>query len=443
MAVASELASIRIAAVPLIGTSADLDPLIERIHDARFVLLGEASHGTHEFYRIRGAITKRLIAEHGFGGVAVEADWPDSFRVHRFVTGSGDDPDSVDALEGFRRFPTWMWRNADVLDFVGWLRAWNDTRPAYDRAGFYGLDLYSLYASMEAVIAFLDKVDPDAAARARKRYSCFDQFGTDTEQYALSTGLTLENSCENQVAEQLIEMHSSFFRRMANEGPETSENIFSAEQNARVVKNAEEYYRNMFRGDVRTWNLRDKHMTDTLEDVSDRLSHGHKRAKMVVWAHNSHLGDARATEMREAGEWNVGQLVRERHGSDAVLVGFSTFDGTVTAARDWDAPAERRTIRPALPLSWEALFHDVGIPSFMLACDDENVRTLLHAQRLARAIGVVYRPESERRSHYFETRIGDQFDFVLHIDHTRAVEPLERSSSWQSGEMPETYPFTV
>jgi erythromycin esterase-like protein len=444
MAEASELAALRLAAVPLTGAPSDFDTLIQRIGEKRFVLLGEASHGTHEFYRTRAAITKILVAEKGFHAVAIEGDWPDSYRVHRFVTGASDDPDATDALGGFRRFPTWMWRNADVLDFVGWLRAFNDASPPQGRRGFFGMDLYSLYGSMQAVLAYLDRTDPEAARRARQRYACFDHFGEDTQQYALLTGLGVDPTCEREVTSQLVEMQAGTMRASGTSaGGRDEEEVFSAEQNARVVKNAEEYYRKMLSGGISTWNLRDRHMVDTLDALAERLSRRVGRAKIVVWAHNSHLGDARATERSRFGEWNVGQLVRERHGDDAFLVGFSTFDGTVTAARDWDAPAERRSVRPALAGSWEAMFHAVEPAPFMLFTDRSDTGRALRQSRLVRAIGVVYRPETERLSHYFNARIGEQFDAILHFDKTRAVEPLERLPAWESGEAPETYPFAV
>ena len=443
MAMTPEVAALRVAATPLAGAPSDYDALLTRIGERRFVLLGEASHGTHEFYRTRADITRRLIAEKGFHAVAIEGDWPDSYRVHRFVRGSSDDPDAVDALSGFRRFPTWMWRNADALDFVGWLRAFNDERSVDSRVGFFGLDLYSLYASINAVLTYLARVDPEAARRARERYACLDHFGDDAEQYALRTGLGLEASCEREVTSQLVEMQAQTMHGLARDGEGADEAAFSAEQNARVVKNAEEYYRSMFAGRISSWNLRDRHMADTLDALSEQLSRRVERPKIVVWAHNSHVGDARATEMGAIGEWTVGQLVRERHADETFLVGFSTFDGTVTAASDWGAPAERRSVRPALPRSWEELFHTLQSAAFLLFTNPSDTGTALRVSRLMRAIGVIYRPETERQSHYFQSRIGEQFDAIVHFDRTRAVEPLERSGSWETGEAPETYPFAV
>jgi erythromycin esterase-like protein len=430
------------AAHPLTGASGDYDPLMRLVGDARFVLLGEASHGTHEFYRERAQITKRLIREKGFTAVAVEADWPDAYRVNRYVRGRGSETEAVEALAGFKRFPTWMWRNADVLDFVGWLRAHNDALPASaPKVGFYGLDLYSLHTSIEAVLGYLDKIDPEAARRARHRYSCFDHFGEDTQTYGYATGFGLTESCENEVVSQLVDLRRRAADYASRDGRLAEDEYFFVEQNARLVKNAEEYYRSMFRGRVSSWNLRDRHMAETLDALLAHLDRQGHSAKVVVWEHNSHLGDARATEMGEAGEWNVGQLVRERHGSEAVLVGFSTYTGTVTASSDWDAPAERKRVRPALAESYEALFHEVGVPRFLLSLQgNHKVAAGLREARLERAIGVIYRPETERQSHYFYARLADQFDAVLHFDETRAVEPLERTPGWETGEAPETYP---
>jgi erythromycin esterase-like protein len=434
---------VRQAAHELTGVAQDYDPLLELIGDARFVLLGEASHGTHEFYRERAQITKRLIAEKGFTALAVEADWPDAYRVNRYVRGVGSDQESVEALAGFKRFPAWMWRNADVLDFVGWLRAHNDRLPpSVPKTGFYGIDLYSLHASIEAVISYLDKVDPDAARRARARYGCFEHFQQDPQAYGYATSLGFTESCEDEVVSQLVELQRHLDEYARRDGRVPEDEHFYAEQNARLAKNAEHYYRSMFRGRVSSWNLRDRHMAETLDALVAHLDR-HRQggyAKVVVWAHNSHLGDARATEMGDAGELNVGQLVRERYGRDAVLIGFSTYSGTVTAASDWGEPAERKRVRPALAGSYEALFHDTGLPRFLLLLRDSSVAADLGEARLERAIGVIYRPETERWSHYFHARLPDQFDAVLHFDETRAVEPLERTAGWERGEAPETFP---
>jgi erythromycin esterase-like protein len=429
----------------LTGAAQDYDPLLDMIGNARFVLLGEASHGTHDFYRERAQITQRLIQEKGFTAVAVEADWPDAWRANRYVRHLSGDAFAIEALADFRRFPRWMWRNTDVVEFLDWLRAYNDAlEPGAAKAGFYGLDLYSLHSSMDAVLRFLEVVDPKAAKQARERYSCFDHFGEDTQVYGFLTGSGATRSCEEEVVAQLLELQRRASDYLQRDGRVTAEEVFNAEQNARLVKNAEEYYRAMFLRDVSTWNLRDRHMAETLDALVAHLDRPGAPAKIVVWAHNSHLGDARATEMGwRRGELNLGQLVRERYGRDAFLVGFTTHHGTVTAASEWDAPAERKNVRPALDDSYEALFHATGLGRFLLGLRDKPTAEALREARLERAIGVIYRPDTERVSHYFKAQLPEQFDAVLHFDATRAVEPLERTSQWEKGELPETYPFGV
>ncbi len=436
---------VRQSAHPLRGSAQDYDPLMDLIGDARFVLIGEASHGTHEFYRERAEITKRLIQEKGFTAVAVEADWPDAYRVNRYVRGSNDDATSGEALLGLQHFPTWMWRNTDVLSFVTWLRHYNDALPQdAAKIGFYGLDLYSMHASIEAVLGYLDKIDPEAAKRARYRYSCFQHFGEDTQAYGYAASFGLAESCEDEAVNQLMELQRRTADYAQQDGQVAEEEFFFAEQNARLVKNAEEYYRSMFRRRVSSWNLRDRHMAETLEQLFVHLDKPGSPAKIVVWEHNSHLGDARATDMGDAGELNVGQLVRERYGRDAVLVGFSTYTGTVTAASDWGASAELKRVRPALPESYEALFHNTGLPRFLLNLrDGGQLIPALRERRLERAIGVIYRPESERISHYFYARLPDQFDAVIHFDETRGVEPLDLTAHWEADEPPETFPSAL
>jgi erythromycin esterase-like protein len=433
--------TIREAAHRVTGSPADYDPLLQLIGDARVVLLGEASHGTHEFYRERARITRRLVEEKGFVAVAVEADWPDAYRVNRWLRGVSDDRSALDALGDFQRFPRWMWRNRDVLEFVDWLRKHNKSRRPERRVGFYGLDLYSLFRSMEAVIGFLEQVDPEAARRARYRYSCFEDFGEDAQAYGYAAEFGLDQSCEDQAVQQLLELQRRATELAQRDGRIPEDELFYAEQNARLVKNAEQYYRTMFRGRVSSWNLRDRHMAETLEALIAHFDKKEGRSKVVVWEHNSHIGDARATTMGDQGELNVGQLSRERFGDEAVLVGFSTYTGTVTAASDWDAPAERKRVRPGMPGSWEALFHGVDLADFLLPMrGDAHLIEALNQVRLERAIGVIYRPETERVSHYFEARLPRQFDAVIHFDQTRAVEPLDSTAGWDLGEPPETYP---
>jgi len=429
---------------PLPGTPDDHDRLLALIGDARLALLGEASHGTREFYRERIRITQRLIREKGFTAVAVEADWPDAWRVNRYVRGLSDDQDATAALSGFRRFPAWMWRNTEVRDFVEWLRGHNKGRPRSEQVGFYGIDLYSLFSSIAAVLEYLDRVDPGAARLARARYACFDHAREDSQAYGYGASYGLTPSCEDEVVQQLREMKARFAGISRVPGLERDE-AFHAQQNARLVQNAEEYYRTMFRGRVSSWNLRDSHMVETLQALDRHLATVSAPPRIAVWAHNSHLGDAAATEMGEIGEWNVGQLVRDRYASGAVLVGFSTWRGTVTAASEWDDPPHRKRVREGLPGSWEDIFHKVGVPRFLLPLrGNEVLKSLIAApRRLQRAIGVIYRPETERESHYFFTRLAEQFDAVIHIDQTHALEPLDKGPVWHTGEAPETYPSAL
>lgn len=435
------------AAHPLTDAADSLQPVLDRIGHARIVLIGEATHGTHEFYRWRAELTKRLIVERGFSAIAVEGDWPDAYRVNQFVRRSdGHDGDASEALTGFERFPQWMWRNADVLDFIGWLRDHNDAvqAPALS-VGFYGLDLYSLHASMAAVIQYLQQVDADAAQRARERYACFDHVGPDPLSYGRGVQLQLSPSCEREALAQLQELQRRSIQAIRQAAPTDPAALFAAEQNARVVRNAEQYYRGMFDRQVNTWNLRDRHMMSTLQALRaflDRQSVASSR--LVVWAHNSHVGDARATAMADIGEVTLGQLARELWGSEVALVGFSTFAGTVTAADAWDAPCTRMVVRPALTDSLEWLLHEVGTPAFALTpragAPDE---TALLVPRLARAIGVIYRPQTERESHYYRVTPARQFDALVHIDRTRAVEPLESHGFVVFNELPETYPTAL
>jgi erythromycin esterase-like protein len=432
---------IRDAAHPLTGGADDYDSLVELIGDAQVVLLGEASHGTHEFYRERARLTQRLIMEEGFTAVAVEADWPDAYRVNRWVRGGGEDKNALQALGGFERFPRWMWRNQDVLSFITWLHRHNQSKQESSRVGFYGLDLYSLFTSMQEVIRVLERIDPPAADRARYRYSCFDAYGEDTQAYGYAAGFELTRSCEDQAVQQLLEVQRRAAELALGGHDLKGDDAFYIEQNARLVKNAEEYYRTMFRGRIDSWNLRDSHMAETLEGLIGHLGRTQRHTRVVVWEHNSHIGDARATAMGDMGEWNIGQLTRERFGDKVRLIGFTTYQGTVTAASDWDAPAERKRVRPALQGSIETLFHMIGLPGFLLPLrGDTALEEALSDIRLERAIGVIYRPETERVSHYFEARIPLQFDAVIHLDETSAVEPLDWTAGWGEGEPPETFP---
>ena len=430
--------AVRSEALPFDGAPRDLLPLLDAIGEARVVLIGEATHGTHEFYAIRAELTQALIRERGFTLVAVEADWPDAYRANRWVRGASSEDGPEAALGDFRRFPRWMWRNTEVVRFLRWARAHNAAMPEERRAGFYGLDLYSLHRSIEVVLEYLDKVDPGAAARARERYACFEMFGNDPQAYGYSTEFGMSQSCEDAVTAQLAELRREALDYGMRDGRVAPDEYFFAEQNARLIANAETYYRAMFGAHADSWNVRDRHMMETLEQL---LAYAGKQSRAVVWAHNSHLGDARATQMGAQGELNLGQLVRERFGRQAWLVGFTTHAGSVTAAHDWGDPAQRRRVRASLDGSYERLFHDAGLGRFVLLLRDRPIGRAL-GERLERAIGVIYRPETERYSHYFGARLGAQFDAVIHIDETRALQPLE---AWSRDEvdLPETYPSGV
>ncbi len=421
------------------------EALDELIGDARIVLIGESSHGTHEFYEARAEITKWLIEQKGFNAVAAEADWPDAYRVNRYVRSLGGDSSAEEALRGFERFPAWMWRNVVVRDFAQWLRQHNQ-RCATDGArqtGFYGLDLYSLHRSMHEVIAYLDTVDPTAAARARGRYACFDHSaGDDGQAYGYAAAFGAGQSCERQAVAQLLELQRNALSYLSQDGELAEDELFYAQQNAVTVRNAEEYYRGMFRGRATSWNMRDTHMAETLNALLTHLdAHSVEPARIVVWAHNSHVGDARATEVSADGQLTIGQLVRERYGEQCRLIGFSTYRGTVTAASEWGGIAERKAVRPALNGSIEELLHETGKDAFLIVTHDGSpAEKALDVVRLARAIGVIYLPQSERQSHYFHVRPSDQYDAIIHIDATHALEPLEPTSLWIAGETPETYP---
>jgi erythromycin esterase-like protein len=414
--------------------------LLDLIGDARLVLIGEATHGTDEFYAVRAELTKALIRSKQFNLVSAEADWPDAYRVTRWVRHMSEETDAAAALGDFVRFPRWMWRNTVVVDWVEWLQSYNARRMPSDRIGFYGLDLYSLHTSIEAVLKYLQKVDPQAALRARHRYNCFEDFGSDPQSYGYAANLGLSRSCEEDVVAQLVELRNTAAEYARRDGYAAEDEYFFAEQNARLVRNAEMYYRAMFAGQVESWNLRDTHMMETLDALMTWTTRRSGYSRAIVWAHNSHLGDARATQMGTWGELNLGQLARERHGDRVFIVGFTTHAGTVTAAREWDQSAERRRVMPSMAGSYERLFHDTDLERFVLPTS--AARDALAEARLERAIGVIYKPDTERASHYFRARIADQFDAVIHIDTTSALTPLERWSR-ENADLPETYPTGV
>lgn len=413
---------------------AELEPLLDRIGDCRVVLLGEATHGTSEFYRMRARITRELIRRKEFNVVAVEADWPDAAKIDRYIR-PRPRPVPLDGRTVFSRFPTWMWRNREMQELVHWLRDHNETvGEPESKVGFYGLDLYSLYSSIHAVTRYLDKVDADAARIARLRYGCLTPWEQDPALYGQAALMGRYETCEPQVIATLVDLLQKQMDYEAIDG----ENYLEALQNARVAANAERYYRIMYYGGAESWNLRDRHMFDTLETV---LRFRGPRSKAVVWEHNSHIGNAAATEMGARGELNVGQLAREQYGDGAFLVGFGTDHGTVAAATHWDEEMQIKNVRPAHPESYERLCHDTGTPAFLLHLREprrEEVRQELEPPRLERAIGVIYRPESELQSHYFQAVLPWQFDEYIWFDETRAVTPLPGP---EMAGMPETYPF--
>jgi erythromycin esterase-like protein len=413
--------ALRAAAQPLTGRNEDYDDLMKQVGDARVVMLGEATHGTHEFYRERMRITQRLVRDKGFSAVVIEGDWPDAYRVNQYVRGLGRDKNAEQALAGFTRFPRWMWGNTVVRDLVEWMRQHNTSlRPEASRVGFYGMDLYSLPGSSEAVVQQLQSLDGAASTRARNRYQGFARFRSNPESYGLSALPGATSPEERAAREQLEELQRSY-----NAAPNRKEEWFSALQNARVVKNAEEYYRVSYAGTESSWNLRDRHMADTLDALMAHLGTPGQPAKIVVWAHNSHVGDARQTTMGQSGEWTVGQLMRQRHPNETFLLGFTTYSGTVMAANQWDQPGQVERVRPSLPGSFGALFHETGIKNFLLPLRGEGELVLSMGEpRLERAIGVVYLPQTERESHYFQARMSKQFDAVIHIDASTAIKPF-------------------
>lgn len=421
------------ASQPIKKSKDDYVSLLEDIGNARIVLIGEATHGTQEFYQTRIEITKRLIAEKNFMAVAIEGDWPDAYSIHRYVLGAGPITDYEIALRAFSRFPSWMWCNVTLPPFLKWLRSYNDNlTSSREKIGFFGLDLYSLNASMQAVIDYLHKVDPQSVQRALSRYACFDHMKPDPQTYGYLSSSGIKKSCLREAIDQLLEMQHHAFDYVRQDDLATEDEYLSATQNARVVKNAERYYRSMFEGHVQSWNIRDEHMVETLTILANALENRFgEPAKIVIWAHNSHVGDARATEMGSQGEVNMGQLIKEQYDTDAYSIGFSTFQGTVTAASDWDRPAECKKLVPGIEGSYEDLFNHCEHENFLLKLQNNaQLEHYLSLPRLQRAIGVIYRPETERTSHYFFSRLCYQFNSIIHFDHTTAVQPLEINPEW-------------
>jgi erythromycin esterase-like protein len=435
---------VRVAARTLAGVN-DVQAIVDLVGEARVVLLGEATHGTHEFYRLRTEITKRLVHDRGFDAVAAEADWPDALRVSRYVQGGTDDASATEALRAFERFPRWVWRNAEAVELVEWLRAYNDTIPdAAARVGFFGLDLYSARASMQSVVRCLDRIDPAAAQRARLRYACFDSFGDDPQHYGYATSLGLSGDGETEVLRQLSAQCADLESRLHRDGVASGDELFYAQQNARVVRNAQSYYRTLYQARTDSWNERDTHMADTLDALQAHLGRRRgARGKVVVWAHNSHVGDARATIWSERGQLNLGQVLRQRvHlAGETFLLGFTTHAGTVAAASDWDAPVQPMLLRPSRHASIERVLHESGLGLFLLPLrGDRRLHAVMPGGRLERAVGLIYRPDTELISHYFRVMLTRQFDAIVHVDRSRAVRPLDAPEDWAAGGEGETLP---
>jgi erythromycin esterase-like protein len=425
---------VRLLARPL-KSPGDLDPLLKRIGGARCVLLGEASHGTAEYYTWRAEISRRLIMERDFSFIAVEGDWPDCYRINRYVKGAADaGANARDVLHAFERWPTWMWANEEIADLAGWLRRHNDSLAVGRKIGFYGLDVYSLWDSLYQVLAYLQRTAPEAAAAARRAYRCFEPYGEDVQEYARATRW-VPTSCEDEVIALLREVR----RKAGAVRADGREADFQAEQNALVVKNAEAYYRAMVRGGPDSWNIRDRHMTETLERL---LRHHGPGAKAIVWEHNTHIGDARFTDMAEDGMVNVGQLVREGHAHEGVvLVGFGSHRGSVIAGCEWDAPWERMPLPAAREGSWEDVLHRLDPEDKVLLFPDDAAPPVLEV-RGHRAVGVVYHPEWEHLGNYVPTVLPRRYDAFLYLDKTAALHPLHVPVH-EEGEVPETYPTGV
>jgi erythromycin esterase len=411
--------------------SDDLDPLLEQIGEARYVLLGEASHGTSDYYTWRARLSQRLIQEKAFSFIAVEGDWPDCYSVNRYIKGYPDAGESAQqVLHAFERWPTWMWANWEIVALAEWLRQYNEGRS--QKVGFYGLDVYSLWESMHSIINYLQKIDPEAAKAAQRAYMCFEPYGEDVQAYAWATTMVPTN-CEDEVIQLLSEV-----RNRVQPYSRDSEALFNAEQNALVMVNAERYYRAMVRGGPDSWNLRDHHMVETLERL---MSYHGLRAKAIVWAHNTHLGDARFTDMRRAGMVNVGQLVREQEwAKGVVLVGFGSHHGEVIAGQEWGAPMERMRVPPAQQGSWEDVLHRAGEKNKLLLLAEAHNQESFLDERGHRAIGVVYHPERERYGNYVPTVLPRRYDAFLYIDESQALHPLHLQPK-HDGEPPETFPW--
>jgi len=422
-------------AYPL-NSKADLQPLFDKVGDSRIVMLGEASHGTHEFHTWRAHITRRLIQEKGFQFIAVEGDWPDCYRLNRFIKGLDEkDKSAFKVLQAFNRWPTWMWANWEMVALADWLYEFNKSDPLNKRVGFYGLDVYSLWESMESIIRYLEKTDPGALTTAMEAFRCFERYQKDEGRGYARASQFVPELCQQEVVELLKEIQSKSI--LYNSDPE---NVFSVEQNARIAVNAEQYYRAMIKGGPHSWNLRDRHMADTLDDL---LEYHGKDTKVIVWAHNTHIGDARATDMAADGMLNLGELARIKYGEpNVVLVGFGSYKGSVIAGKNWGAPMQALNLPDAAIGSWEYLLHKAGNQNQLLLMEDFiSNDTLLEHPIGHRAVGVVYNPQYEAYGNYVPSILPLRYDVFIHLDQTRALHPLHVDTA--AAQMPETYPFGV
>jgi erythromycin esterase-like protein len=406
-----------------------LDIILNQIGQARIVLMGEASHGTEEFYLTRMALSKLLIQTKGFHAIAIEGDWPSAFSVHRYIQDPENETTKLDALNAFKRFPDWMWRNTAMANFIDWMKDHNNhTSDPLHKIGFYGLDLYSLHDSITSIICYLKKHQPTLVDQAIHRYGCFDHVAVDPQMYGYLVNQSIKKACIKEVTDAFLELqHEALYQmNQKNLSEQLDESLYYATQNARLVKNAEEYYRAMFEPRAISWNIRDQHMAQTLSNLITHIETKlNVPAKIIVWAHNSHIGDARATEMNDRGETNLGQIVREQYDTASYSLGFSTYNGTVRAASKWDGKSEIKEVIPALRGSYESVFHDASCPNFFLNLRHEShLIHLLKQPMLQRAIGVIYLPKTERLSHYYFSRLPYQFDGIIHLDHTSALTSL-------------------
>ena len=420
------VASLQNIVYPFDKISSGVENFLELIQDERFIFIGEATHGTYEFYKFRSELTQRLIKKKGFRVVLIEWDWPDVYEVNRHVLGEDDGENLLKVMGHFQRFPSWMWRNSVVFEFLSWLSSYNKETPLQRKIRFYGMDLYSLYTSFKIILKTLELIDPKSAEKSRECYHCFEPMLLDPQEYGYAVNVGLKKSCESFVISQFLEFHEKLCHALQSTDPETQEEFFSLFQNALLIKNAEAYYRALYSREISSWNMRDAHMFHTLCNLDAYLSHkDHEKPKIVVWAHNSHLGDARATDCSRRGEINIGQLATEAYGTEVFKIGFSTYTGDVAAASQWGGPLEVKEVIPALEESYEFLFHEVKYPNFLINLKEaKNSLRFLEPPRLQRAIGVIYRPETERQSHYFQASLLNQFEALVHLNVTHAVTPL-------------------